>query len=236
MISKSVVTEEVVDIYQTLGIENPDISILSDDFLKDVEGLQQKNVAVELLNKLLKGQVKSLMKTNATVSKRFSEMLSKSIQKYNNRSIEASKVIEELIQMAKEIKQEQKRGNDLGLSTEEIAFYDALASHETAKEAMGDKELRAIAHELTKTVKDNMSVDWSKRDSAKAKMRVQVRRLLKKYGLSTRSSENSSRTSSRTSRINGKSAIKIYNNAVRERIYFSNRIYYNSILVYILDT
>lgn len=182
MISKSVVTEEVVDIYQTLGIENPDISILSDDFLKDVEGLQQKNVAVELLNKLLKGQVKSLMKTNATVSKRFSEMLSKSIQKYNNRSIEASKVIEELIQMAKEINQEKERGKELGLSTEEIAFYDALASHETAKEAMGDKELRAIAHELTKTVKNNMSVDWSKRESAKAKMRVQVRRLLKKYG------------------------------------------------------
>ena len=99
------------------------------------------------MNKLLKGQVKSLMKTNATVSKRFSEMLSKSIQKYNNRSIEASKVIEELIQMAKEIKQEQKRGNDLGLITEEIAFYDALASHEAAKEAMGYKELRAIAHE-----------------------------------------------------------------------------------------
>lgn len=182
LISKSVVTEEVVDIYQTLGLENPDISILSDDFLKDVEGLQQKNVAVELLNKLLKGQVKSLMKTNATVSKQFSEMLGKSIQKYNNRSIEASKVIEELIQMAKEINQEQQRGKDLGLSTEEIAFYDALASHETAKEALGDKELRAIAHELTKTVKDNMSVDWSKRDSAKAKMRVQVRRLLKKYG------------------------------------------------------
>ncbi|MEX6274460.1 DUF3387 domain-containing protein [Staphylococcus saprophyticus] len=134
------------------------------------------------MNKLLKGQVKSLMKTNATVSKQFSEMLGKSIQKYNNRSIEASKVIEELIQMAKEINQEQQRGKDLGLNTEEIAFYDALASHETAKEALGDKELRAIAHELTKTVKDNMSVDWSKRDSAKAKMRVQVRRLLKKYG------------------------------------------------------
>src|SRR5699024_5553311 len=121
--------------------------------------------------KLLKGQVKSLMKTNTTVSKQFSEMLSKSIQKYNNRSIEASKVIEELIQMAKEINKEKQRGKDLGLNTEEIAFNDALATHETAKE-----------HELTKTVKDNMSVDWSKSDSAKAKMRVLVRRLLKKYG------------------------------------------------------
>ena len=182
LVSQSVVTEDVIDIYQTLGLEQPDLSILSDDFLKDVEGLKQKNVAVELLNRLLKGQVKSLMKMNATVSKRFSEMLGNSINKYNNRSIETSKVIEELIQLAKDIKQEQQRGNELGLNSDEIAFYDALASHETAKEAMGDKELRAIAHELTKTVKENMGVDWSKRDSAKAKMRVAVRRLLKKYG------------------------------------------------------
>ena len=182
LVSQSVVTEDVIDVYQTLGLEQPDLSILSDDFLKDIEGLKQKNVAVELLNRLLKGQVKSLMKTNATVSKRFSEMLGNSINKYNSRSIETSKVIEELIQLAKDIKQEQQRGNELGLNSDEIAFYDALASHETAKEAMGDKELRAIAHELTKTVKENMGVDWSKRDSAKAKMRVAVRRLLKKYG------------------------------------------------------
>ena len=182
LVSQSVVTEDVIDIYQTLGLEQPDLSILSDDFLKDVEGLKQKNVAVELLNRLLKGQVKSLMKTNATVSKRFSEMLGNSINQYNSRSIEASKVIEELNQLAKDIKQEQQRGSELGLNSDEIAFYDALASHETAKEAMGDKELRAIAHELTKTVKENMGVDWSKRDSAKAKMRVAVRRLLKKYG------------------------------------------------------
>lgn len=143
LVSQSVVTEDVIDVYQTLGLEQPDLSILSDDFLKDVEGLKQKNVAVELLNRLLKGQVKSLMKTNATVSKRFSEMLGNSINKYNSRSIETSKVIEELIQLAKDIKQEQQRGNELGLNSDEIAFYDALASHETAKEAMGDKELRA---------------------------------------------------------------------------------------------
>ncbi|MCG2138525.1 type I restriction endonuclease subunit R [Staphylococcus epidermidis] len=182
LVSQSVVTEDVIDVYQTLGLEQPDLSILSDDFLKDVEGLKQKNVAVELLNRLLKGQVKSLMKTNATVSKRFSEMLGNSINKYNSRSIETSKVIEELIQLAKDIKQEQQRGKELGLNSDEIAFYDALVSYETAKKAMEDKELRAIAHELTKTVKENMGVDWSKRDSAKAKMRVAVRRLLKKYG------------------------------------------------------
>ncbi|WP_372510685.1 type I restriction endonuclease subunit R [Staphylococcus simulans] len=182
LISKSVVTEEVVDIYKTLGLENPDISILSDDFLKDVAVLEQKNVAIELLNRLLKGKVKAMLKTNATSSKKFSEMLDSSIQRYNNRSIQASKVIEELIQLAKDMQEDQARGKNLGLSAEEIAFYDALASHETAKKVMEDKELRVIAHELTKTVRQNMSIDWHKRENAKAKMRSAVKRLLRKYG------------------------------------------------------
>lgn len=182
LVSQSVVTEDVIDVYQMLGLEQPDLSILSDDFLKDVEGLKQKNVAVELLNRLLKGQIKSLMKTNATVSKRFSEMLGKSIEKYNNRSIETSKIIEQLIQLAKDLNEEHRRGNELGLNSDEIAFYDALASHETAKEVMGDKNLRAIAHELTKTVKENMTVDWNKKASSRAKMRRSVKRLLKEYG------------------------------------------------------
>lgn len=182
LVSQSVVTEDVIDVYQTLGLEQPDLSILSDDFLKDVEGLKQKNVAVELLNRLLKGQVKSLMKTNATVSKRFSEMLGQSIKKYNNRSIETSKIIEQLIQLAKDLNEEHRRGNELGLNSDEIAFYDALASHETAKEVMGDKNLRAIAHELTKIVKENMTVDWNKKASSRAKMRRSVKRLLKEYG------------------------------------------------------
>lgn len=176
------VTEEVVDIYKTLGLENPDISILSDDFLKDVAVLEQKNVAIELLNRLLKGKVKAMLKTNATSSKKFSEMLDSSIQRYNNRSIQASKVIEELIQLAKDMQEDQARGKNLGLSAEEIAFYDALASHETAKKVMEDKELRVIAHELTKTVRQNMSIDWHKRENAKAKMRSAVKRLLRKYG------------------------------------------------------
>lgn len=154
-------------------------------------------------------------------------MLGNSINKYNSRSIEISKVIEKFIQLAKEIKQEQQRGNELGLNSDEIVFYDALVSHETVTKAMKDKELRAIAHELTKTVKENMGVDWSKRDSVKSKMRIAVRRLLKKYGYPPRFTKNGCRTS----RINGKSAIKIYNDAVREIKYFSNRIYYNSILV-----
>ena len=182
LVSQSVVTEDIIDVYQTLGLEQPDLSILSDEFLKDVEGLKQKNVAIELLNKLLKGQMKILKRKNVTVSQRFSEMLGNSIEKYNNRSIEASKVIEELIQLAKDLNEEQQRGNELGLTADEIAFYDALASHATAKEVMGDKNLRAIAHELTKTVKENMTVDWNKKASSRANMRRSVKRLLKKYG------------------------------------------------------
>lgn len=183
LISKSVVAEkEVVDIYASLGLEKPDLSILSDEFLAEVRALPQKNVAVTLLDRLLRGKVKSIQRTNLMQSKKFSEMLDASINKYNKRTIETSKVIEELIDMAKEMNDAMKRGEDLGLSRDEIAFYDALADHETAKEVLGDDELKAIAHELTKTIKENMSVDWNVKDSTRAQMRVAVRRLLKKYG------------------------------------------------------
>lgn len=182
LVSKSVVTDEVVDIYESLGLEHPDLSILSDEFLEDVKALPQKNVAIALLDRLLKGKVKSLMRTNATQSKKFSEMLDNAINQYNKRSIETSKVIEELIDLAKKMEKAREAGEALGLTPDEIAFYDALSNHETAKEVMGDEKLKAIAHELTKAIKENMSVDWHKRDSAQAKMRITVRRLLKKYG------------------------------------------------------
>lgn len=182
LISKSIISEEVVDIYEYLGLENPDISILSDTFLQEVRALKQKNVAVELLNRLLQGRIKSIERKNLVQSRKFSELLKNAINKYNKRTIEASKVIEELIELAKEINQAYKRGEESNLSEEEIAFYDALASNESAKEVMGDEKLYAIAHELTKTVKENMSVDWNLRESARAKMRREVRRLLRKYG------------------------------------------------------
>ena len=182
LLSKSVVAEGVVDIYESLGLEKPDLSILSDEFLAEVRALPQKNVAVTLLERLLRGKVKSIQRTNLVQSRKFTEMLNGSIDKYNKRTIETSKVIEELIQMAKEMSEAVQRGEDLGLSRDEIAFYDALADHETAKEVLGDDTLKAIAHELTVAIKNNMSVDWSVRESARAKMRVTVRRLLKKYG------------------------------------------------------
>ncbi|UOK49056.1 type I restriction endonuclease subunit R (plasmid) [Bacillus tropicus] len=182
LISKSVISENVVDIYKELGLENPDISILSDQFLADVRALPQKNLAVELLNRLLNGKVKNVQRSNLIQARKFSEMLQNSLNKYNKRTIETSKVIEELIELAKEMDAAYKRGEQTGMVKEEIAFYDALASHETAEQVLGDDTLKIIAHELTRSIKENMSIDWNLRESARAKMRITVKRLLKKYG------------------------------------------------------
>jgi len=182
LISKSVISDEVIDIYTSLGIQNPDISILSDEFLDEVRALPQKNLAVELLNRLLQGKVKNVQRTNLVKAQKFTEMLNNAINKYNKRAIETSKIIEELIELAKEMNESYKAGEATGLSNEEIAFYDALASHKTSEQVLGDDILKVIAHELTKAIKENMSIDWNLRESARAKMRITVRRLLKKYG------------------------------------------------------
>lgn len=182
LISKSVISEEVVDIYKQLGLENPDISILSDKFLEDVRALPHKNLAVELLNRLLNGKVKAVQRSNLIQARKFSDMLENALIKYNKRAIETSKVIEELIELAKEMDAAHKRGEAAGLIKEEVAFYDALASHKTAEQVLGDDTLKLIAHELTKSIKENMSIDWNFRESARAKMRITVKRLLKKYG------------------------------------------------------
>ncbi|WP_429845136.1 type I restriction endonuclease subunit R [Brevibacillus sp. FIR094] len=182
LISKSVMSDEVVDILEAVGLQKPNIAILSNEFLEHVRGLKQKNLAVELLRRLLQGKVKSVSRTSIVQSKKFSEMLEEAIRKYNNRTIETTQVIEELIQMAKEMNAAVKRGEDLGLIKEEVAFYDALASNETAKELMGDLVLKQIAHELTQAIKSNIKVDWTLRENVRAQMRITVKRLLKKYG------------------------------------------------------
>ncbi|AKN01834.1 DEAD/DEAH box helicase (plasmid) [Salimicrobium jeotgali] len=182
LISKSIISEEVVDVYGSLGLENPDISILSDHFLKEVEEIPQKNIAVELLNRLLQGKIKNIQRKNLVQSKKFSELLENALNKYNKRAIEASKVIEELIELAKQVNDAYQRGEESNLSDDEIAFYDALASNESAQEVMGDETLQAIAHELTKSIKANMSIDWNLRESARAKMRTTVKHLLRRYG------------------------------------------------------
>ncbi|WNS42049.1 type I restriction endonuclease subunit R [Paenibacillus sp. MMS20-IR301] len=182
LISKSIMSDEVIDIMEAVGLQKPDISILSNEFLENVRGMKQKNLAVELLRRLLQGKVKAVSRVSIIQSKKFSEMLEEAVRKYNNRTIETTQVIEELIQMAKEMNAAVKRGEDLGLIKEEVAFYDALSSNETAKELMGDLVLKQIAHELTQAIKSNIKVDWTLRENVRAQMRITVKRLLKKYG------------------------------------------------------
>ncbi|GAC43627.1 type I restriction endonuclease subunit R [Paenibacillus popilliae] len=182
LISKSIISEEVVDIMDAVGLQKPNIAILSHEFLEHVRGLKQKNLAVELLRRLLQGKVKAVSRTSVVQSRIFSAMLDEAIRKYNNRTIETTQVIEELIQMAKEMNAAVKRGEDLGLIKEELAFYDALAANESAKQMMGDVVLKQIAHELTQAIKSNIKVDWELRENVRAQMRVIVKHLLKKYG------------------------------------------------------
>lgn len=182
LISKSVISEEVVDIFDAVGLQKPNIGILSDEFLEHVRGLKQKNLAVELLKRLLQGRVKAISRTSVVQSRKFSEMLQEAIRKYNNRTIETTQIIQELIEMAKEMNAAAKRGEELGLIREEYAFYEALASNESAKELMGDVMLKQIAHELTIAIKNNIKVDWTLRENVRAQMRITVKRLLKKYG------------------------------------------------------
>lgn len=182
LISKSITSDEVIDILGAVGLNKPNIAILSDEFLEEIRGMKQQNVAVELLNKLLTGKVKSFAKNNLVQSKKFSEKLYASLKKYQNRAIETTQVIMELIELAKQINDAHKRGHDMGLTDDELAFYDALAESESAREVMQDEILQLIAKDLTKTIKANMSVDWHVRESVQANMRMEIRRLLKKYG------------------------------------------------------
>jgi len=182
LVSKAVVSEGVVDIFTAAGLEKPDVSILSDEFLAEVQDLPHKNVAVELLERLLNDEIRTRSQKNVVQGRSFANMLERSIRTYQNRTIEAAQVIEELIQIAKEMRQAQKRGNDLGLSDEELAFYDALEVKDSAVKVLGDETLRTIAVELVETVRRNVSIDWAMKESARAKIRVIVKRTLLKYG------------------------------------------------------
>lgn len=181
LVSKSIISEEVVDILGSLGMDRPDISILSDEFLEEVKGLKQKNIAVELLKRLLNGKIRSIARRNLIKSQKFSEMLENAIKKYQNRAIETTQVILELIELAKAMNKAHKEGQNLGLTEDEIAFYDALGVNDAAVKIMGDEVLKQIARELTKAIKSNLSIDWEKRESVRAQLRVTIKRLLKKY-------------------------------------------------------
>ena len=181
IMSKAVVSAEVVDIFKAAGLNRPDIGILSDEFLDDVRHMKERNLAVELLERLLKDDIRSRFKTNVVQQAKFSELLQQSLQRYRNRAIETAQVIEELIEMAKKFQEAALRGDRLGLSADEMAFYDALAANESAVRELGDETLRKIAVELTQSLRKSVTVDWSKREAVRAKLRVMVKTLLRRY-------------------------------------------------------
>ncbi len=173
--------EGVIDVFTAAGLKKPDISILSDQFLAEVRGLKHRHVAAELLEKLLKGEIRTLSRKNVVQAELFSEKLKKALNAYHNRAIATQEIIEELIGLAKQMQAQQERGNDLGLNPDEVAFYDALATNAKALEAMGD-ELKVIAVELVMKVRESATIDWTLRESARAQMRVIVKRILRRYG------------------------------------------------------
>jgi type I restriction enzyme R subunit len=182
LIDKAIVADGVVDIYDAAGIKKPDISILSEDFLEEIRNMKRKNISIELLKKLLSDEISLKSKRNLIQSKTFSEMLADAVKKYQNNLLTAKEIIEELIELAKQIKDANSRGEKLNLNEDELAFYDALEVNDSAVKVLGDETLKTIAHELVEKVKASTSIDWTIKENVKAKMRVIVKRILRKYG------------------------------------------------------
>ncbi|MBW2595058.1 MAG: type I restriction endonuclease subunit R [Deltaproteobacteria bacterium] len=194
LVSRAVISDEVVDIFASVGLKKPDISILSDEFLEEVRQLPHKNLAVEVLRKLLNDEIKARSRKNVVQARSFSEMLEEAIIKYQNRAIEAAQVIEELIGLAKEMQKAQRRGEELNLNEDEVAFYDALEVNDSAVKVLGDDTLKNIAHELVSAVRRNVSIDWTVRENARANIRVIVKRILRKYGYPPDKQEKATQT------------------------------------------
>jgi len=183
-----------VDIFAAAGLKKPDISILSDDFLAEVRGMPQRNLAVELLQKLIKGEIKTRGKRNVVQARAFSELLEHAVRKYQNRAIETAQVLEMLIDLARDMRDAGARGEKLGLSDDELAFYDALEVNDSAVKILGDETLKTIARELVETVRKNVTIDWTVRDNVRAQLRVYVKRILRKYGYPPDKQEKATQT------------------------------------------
>ena len=194
IVSRAVASEEVVDIFAAAGLNKPDISVLSEEFMSEVQGMPHRNVAIELLQKLIRGELSTRRRKNVVQARSFAEMLEQTLRRYENRSIEAAQVIEELIEMAREIRQASERGDKLGLTDDELAFYDALETNDSAVQVLGDDTLRGIARELVETVRNNVTIDWTLRESARANLRRLVRRLLRRHGYPPDKQEKATQT------------------------------------------
>ncbi len=182
LVSRAVASTEVVDIYEAAGLEKPDISILSDEFLEEVKSLPQRNLALELLKKLINDEIKRRSRKNVVQARSFAQMLEQAVRKYQNRALEAAEVIQELIRLAKEMREAGRRGEKLGLNEDEVAFYDALAENGSAVKVMGDERLKLLAMELVLRVRQSVTIDWQLRENARAQIRVLVKRILRQYG------------------------------------------------------
>lgn len=182
ILSKAIISDRVIDVFAAAGLKKPDVSILSEEFLAEVKDMSQKNLALEMLKKLLNDEIRFRQKKNLIQARSFEELLDKAIKAYTNKSIEAAEVIQRLIELAKKMREEQDRGKKLNLTDDEVAFYDALADNESAREVLGDETLKTIARELVDMVRKNVSIDWTLRESVQAKLRVLVKKILKKHG------------------------------------------------------
>jgi type I restriction enzyme R subunit len=194
IVSRAVSSDQVVDIFKTMGFKRPDISILSDEFLEEVRGMPHKNLAFELLRKLINDEIRTRSRKYLVQSRSFAEMLEETIRKYHNRAIEAAQVIEELIRLAKEMREANKRGENLRLTEDELAFYDALETNDSAVKVLGDETLRTIARELVETVRENVTIDWTVRESVRAKLRTLVKRILRRHGYPPDKQEKATQT------------------------------------------
>jgi type I restriction enzyme R subunit len=194
IISRAVAPEGVLDIFAAAGLEKPNLSILSDEFLAEVRGMPQRNLAVELLQKLLRGELRERRRKNVVQARSFAEMLEQTLRRYQNRAIEAAQVIEELIALAREMRAASARGEQLGLAEDELAFYDALETNDSAVRVLGDETLRAIARELVATVRSNVTIDWTLRENVRAQLRVLVKRILRRHGYPPDKQEKATQT------------------------------------------
>ena len=194
IVSRAVAPEGMLDIFAAAGLDKPDVSILSEEFLAEVRDMRQRNLAVELLQKLLKGELATRRRRNVVEARSFAEMLEQTIRRYQNRAIEAAQVIEELIGIARELREASARGEALGLSDDELAFYDALGVNDSAVQVLGDETLRGIARDLVETVRSNVTIDWTLRENVRANLRRLVKRILRKHGYPPDKQESATRT------------------------------------------
>jgi type I restriction enzyme R subunit len=194
IISRAVVTDRVIDIFAAAGLQKPEISILSEEFLAEVKSLPQKNLAIELLRKLLNDEIKTRSRKYLVQSRSFAEMLERTIRSYQNRTIASAEVIAELINLAREMREANQRGEKLNLTDDEVAFYDALEVNDSAVQVLGDETLKTIARELVEMVHKNVTIDWTVRETVRAKLRVMVKRILRKYGYPPDKQEKATQT------------------------------------------